>query len=81
MADTVEQALLLPKDMVDLRFLRRQEIFLSLKRDLAMVSLSFFFFLNAMTPLLFFLFFASFFYFIHVSFLGRPLKPYSKQRR
>ena len=39
-ADTVELALLLPEDMVDLRSLRRHEVFFSLKRDLMMVSLS-----------------------------------------
>ena len=40
MVDTVEQALLLIKDMADLRSQRRHKVFLSLKRDLAMVSLS-----------------------------------------
>ena len=39
-ADAVEQALLLPEDMADLRSLRRHEVFLSLKRDLMMVILS-----------------------------------------
>ena len=39
-ADAVEQALLFPKDMADLRSLRRHGVFLSLKRDLTMVSLS-----------------------------------------
>ena len=39
-ADTMEQTLLLLEDMADLRSLRRHEVFLSLKRDLAMVSLS-----------------------------------------
>ena len=38
MADAVEQALLLPEDMADLRSMRKHEVFLSLKRDLAMVS-------------------------------------------
>ena len=38
-ADAVEQSLLLPKDMVDLRSMRQYEVFLELKRDLAMVSL------------------------------------------
>ena len=38
-ADVVEQALLLPEDMVDLRLLRKHKVFLSLKRDLAMVNL------------------------------------------
>ena len=37
--DAVEQSLLLPKDMVDLRSMRQYEVFLELKRDLAMVSL------------------------------------------
>ena len=37
--DAVEQALLLPKDMADLRSLRKHEVFLSLKRDLTLVSL------------------------------------------
>lgn len=37
-ADAVEQTPLLPEDMADLRSLRRYEVFLSLKRDLAMVS-------------------------------------------
>ena len=38
-ADAVEQALLLPKDMADLRSLRKHKVFLSLKRDLTLVSL------------------------------------------
>ena len=38
MVDTVEQALLLPKDMADLRSIRKHEMFLSLKRNLALVS-------------------------------------------
>ena len=37
MADAVEQALLLPKDMAELLSMRRHEVFLSLKRYLAMV--------------------------------------------
>ena len=37
-ADAVEQALLLPEDMADLRSIRKHEVFLSLKRDLALVS-------------------------------------------
>ena len=36
-AHTVEQTLLLPKDMADLRSMRQHEVFLGLKRDLAMV--------------------------------------------
>ena len=54
-ADAVEQSLLLPEDMVDLRTLKKHEVFLSLKKDLAMVSLSsyvfFFFLLTAKFPL------------------------------
>ena len=38
-ADAVEQSLLLPKDMADLRSMRQYEVSLRLKRDLAMVSL------------------------------------------
>ena len=37
-ANAVEQALLLPKDMANLRSLRKHEVFLSLKRNLVMVS-------------------------------------------
>ena len=39
--DAVEHSLLLPKDMADLKSMRQYEVFLGLKRDLAMV---FFFF-------------------------------------
>ena len=38
MADAVEQALLLPENMADLRSMRKHEVFLSLKRHLALVS-------------------------------------------
>ena len=56
MANVMEQALLLPEDMANLRSIRRHKVFLSLKRDLAMVSpsISLFFFLNAATFLPFF---------------------------
>ena len=37
-ADTLERSLLLPVDMVDLKNLRRQELFLSMKRYLGMVK-------------------------------------------
>ena len=48
-ANAVEQTFLLPKDMADLRFMRKHKVFLDLKRDLAMVSflLPFFFFLTS----------------------------------
>ena len=39
-ADAVEHALLLPDDMADLRTMRKHKVFLSLKRDLVMVSFS-----------------------------------------
>lgn len=39
----MEQTLLLPKDMADLRSMRKHEVFLGLKRDLAMVRAFFFF--------------------------------------
>ena len=38
-ANAMEQSLLLPKDMVDLRSIRKHEVFLGLKRDLAMVRI------------------------------------------
>ena len=38
MADAMEQTLLLLEDMANLRSIRRHEVFLSLKRDLVMVS-------------------------------------------
>ena len=37
-ANAVKQALLLLGDMADLRLIRKHEVFLSLKRDLALVS-------------------------------------------
>ena len=36
-ADALEQPLLLPQDMANLRTLKKHKIFLTLKRDLAMV--------------------------------------------
>ena len=40
MVDALEQPLLLPQDMADLRTLKKQEVFRTLKRDLTMVSFS-----------------------------------------
>ena len=37
-ADAVEQALLLPGDIANLRLMRKHKVFLSLKRGLALVS-------------------------------------------
>ena len=68
-ADAMEQALQLSKDMANLRSLRGHEVFLSLKRDLAMVSLS----INPSLPFFFF-FFASFLPFLPFTiFLFSPL--------
>ena len=39
-ADVVEQDFLLPEDMVKLRTMKKHEVFLSLKSNLAMVSIS-----------------------------------------
>ena len=50
MANTLEQPLLLPDDMADLRTMKKHEVFLTLKRDLALVSFSF-------SLLLFFIFY------------------------
>ena len=38
-ANAMEQSLLLPKDMVNLRSIRKHEVFMGLKRDLAMVRI------------------------------------------
>ena len=48
MADVLERSLLLPADMAELGNLRRQEIFLSIKRYLGMVRL-----LTFVIPLIF----------------------------
>ena len=50
-ADAVEQSLLLPKDMADLRSIRKHKVFLSLKKDLALVG-----FLTSLSLFLFFFF-------------------------
>jgi len=47
-ADALERTLLLPTDMTELGNLRRQEVFLSIKRYLGMVRL-----LTLVTPLIF----------------------------
>ena len=44
MANALEQALLLPGDMADLKSMKKHEVFLSLKRDLALVSVLTFYF-------------------------------------
>ena len=56
-AHAVEQNFLLPKDMADLRSLRQNEVFLRLKRDLAMVIIL------TLNPLFCFVFFFYYFYY------------------
>ena len=60
-ASVLEETLLLPKDMVELRGLRRNEVFLQTKRFLGMVRIYLFtffsFFLFNITLILFFFFF------------------------
>ena len=51
MANSVEQALLLLRDMAELWNLKKHEMFLSLKRDLALVHLLSFSFTNTILPL------------------------------
>ena len=55
MASALEETLLLPKDMVELRGLRRNEVFLQAKRCLGMVCIVIF--SISFSPLLFFFFF------------------------
>ena len=50
MADALERSLLLPVDMADLKSLRRQELFLSMKRYLGMVRFSTFVAFLAFVP-------------------------------
>ena len=59
MANALEQPLLLPDGMANLRTMKKHEVFRTLKRDLALVSFSFslFFFF-------FFFFFFNFFFFL-----------------
>ena len=49
-ADTLERSLLLPTDMADLKNLKRQEIFLNMKRYLGIVRFSTFVALLAFAP-------------------------------
>ena len=75
-ADAMEQALQLSKDMANLRSLRGHEVFLSLKRDLAMVSLSinpslpFFFFFCKFPPLSSLYYFPLFTFTVFLSLAG-----------
>ena len=61
MADAVEQVLLLPKDMADLRLIRKHKVFLNLKKDLALVG-----FLTSLSLFLFFFFYSLTFIYIYI---------------
>ena len=68
MADTLERSLLLSVDMTELENLKRQEVFLNLKRYLGMVRL-----LTLVTPLIFVLWFLTYHALISIGRLSRPL--------
>lgn len=70
--DAVEQAFLLPEDMADLRSIRKHEVFLSLKMDLALVSL--------LTSFLIFKIITVFFFNHYTSFLERLSKLHTELR-
>ena len=67
-ADALERPLLLPADMAELGNLRRQEVFLSIKRYLGMVR-----FLTLMTPLIFIPWFPTYRVLVSIGRLSRPL--------
>ena len=69
-ANLVEQVLLLPKDMADLKSMRKHEVFLSLKRDLAMVS-------HLIPPPPFFLFFSFIIFLFFIAFFSSFVKCFS----
>ena len=71
MADALERSPLLPANMVELRNLRRQEVFLSMKRYLGMVRL-----LTFMTSLAFVPWFP-----IYIALVGRLSKPLTDWKR
>ena len=67
-ADALERSLLLPADMAKLGNLRRQEVFLSIKRHLGMVRL-----LTLVTPLISVPWFPTYRVFVSIDRLFRPL--------
>ena len=65
MANALEQPLLLPDDMADLRTMKKHEVFLTLKKDLALVSVSvfiYFYFFYVFSLFHFIIFIHSFFF-------------------
>ena len=67
-ADALERPLLLPADMAELGNLRRQEVFLSIKRYLGMVR-----FLTLMTSLIFVPWFPTYHVLVLIGRLSKPL--------
>ena len=72
-ANALERSLLLPADMAELKSLRRQEVFLSMKRYLGMVRLSTFMTLLAFVPW--------FPIYILLVSIGRPSRPLTNWKR
>ena len=72
-ANALERSLLLPADMAELKSLRRQEVFLSMKRYLGMVRLSTFMTLLAFIPW--------FPIYILLVSIGRPSRPLTNWKR
>ena len=72
-ADALERSLLLPANMADLKNLRRQELFLSMKRYLGMVKL-----ITFVTSLAFVPWFPIYIAFVSI---GRPSKPLTDWKR
>ena len=68
MANALERSLLLPTDMAELGNLRRQEVFLSIKRYLGMVR-----FLTLVTSLIFVPWFLAYYVLVSIGRLSRPL--------
>ena len=67
-ADALKRSLLLPIDMFELGNLRRQEVFLSIKRYLGLVRL-----LTLVAPLIFVLWFPTHRVLVSIGRLSRPL--------
>ena len=66
-ADALERSLLLPADMAELGGLRRQDVFLSIKRYLGMVRL-----LTLVAPLIFVFWFPARRVIVSIDMLSRP---------
>ena len=73
-ADALERSLLLPVNMVELGNLRRQEVFLSIKRYLGMVRL-----LTFVTLLIFVPWFSTYRVLVSIGRLSRPLIDWKRQ--